>query len=229
MSGRLLTVIVAGFLIGALSGAALLVLSHPSQGPAVQTSGKALIGGPFTLVDQTGKTVTDQDFRGRYMLVFFGFTHCPDICPAELQVMSAALDELGPKADEVVPVFITLDPERDTQAAMGAYVKNFGSRFVGLTGSPEQIAAAAKAYQGGLLKIPGRQGKQRLQYRSLRACLFYGQRRRIHYAFCLWHARLENDRDSAPLPLAARPIGHTKMSSLRRNIESPFDSAMQHL
>ncbi len=147
MSGRLLTVIVAGFLIGALSGAALLVLSHPSQGPAVQTSGKALIGGPFTLVDQTGKTVTDQDFRGRYMLVFFGFTHCPDICPAELQVMSAALDELGPKADEVVPVFITLDPERDTQAAMGAYVKNFGSRFVGLTGSPEQIAAAAKAYR----------------------------------------------------------------------------------
>ena len=147
MSGRLLTVIVAGFLIGALSGAALLVLTRGANGPMVETSGKALIGGPFTLVDQTGKTVTDQDFRGRYMLVFFGFTHCPDICPAELQVMSAALDELGPKADEVVPVFITLDPERDTQAAMGAYVKNFGSRFVGLTGSPEQIAAAAKAYR----------------------------------------------------------------------------------
>ena len=147
MSGRLLTVIVAGFLIGALSGAALLVLTRGANGPMVETSGTALIGGPFTLVDQTGKTVTDQDFRGRYMLVFFGFTHCPDICPAELQVMSAALDELGPKADEVVPVFITLDPERDTQAAMGAYVKNFGSRFVGLTGSPEQIAAAAKAYR----------------------------------------------------------------------------------
>ena len=147
MSGRLLTVIVAGFLIGALGGAALLALSHTSQGPAVQTSGTALIGGPFTLVDQTGKTVTDQDFRGRYMLAFFGFTHCPDICPAELQVMSAALDELGPKADDVVPVLITLDPARDTQAAMGAYVKNFGSRFVGLTGSPEQIAAVAKAYK----------------------------------------------------------------------------------
>jgi protein SCO1 len=147
MSGRLLTVIVAGFLIGALSGAALLVLTRGANGPMVETSGKALIGGPFTLVDQTGKTVTDQDFRGRYMLLFFGFTHCPDICPAELQVMSAALDELGPKADEVVPVFITLDPERDTQAAMGAYVMNFGPQFVGLTGSPEQIAAAAKAYR----------------------------------------------------------------------------------
>jgi protein SCO1/2 len=81
------------------------------------------------------------------MLVFFGFTHCPDICPAELQVISASLDELGPKAAEVVPIFITLDPERDTQAAMGDYVKNFGSRFVGLTGSPEAIAAAAKAYR----------------------------------------------------------------------------------
>jgi protein SCO1/2 len=147
MSVRLLAVIVAGFLIGALGGAAFLVLSQGGQGPAVQTSGKALIGGPFTLVDQTGKTVTDQDFRGRYMLVFFGFTHCPDICPAELQVMSAALDALGPKADSVVPIFITLDPERDTQAAMGAYVKNFGPRFVGLTGSSEQIAAAAKAYR----------------------------------------------------------------------------------
>src|SRR4029077_6274457 len=134
MRGRLLTVIVAAFLIGALGSAALLVLG--GQGPMVETTGKALIGGPFTLVDQTGRTVTDQDFRGRYMLVFFGFTHCPDVCPAELQVMSAALDELGSKADQVVPIFITLDPERDTQEAMGAYVENFGSRFVGLTGSP---------------------------------------------------------------------------------------------
>ena len=147
MNSRLLAVSVAGFLIGAVGGAAVLVLNQGGQGPAVQTSGKALIGGPFTLVDQTGKTVTDQDFRGRYMLVFFGFTHCPDICPAELQVMSASLDALGPKADSVVPIFITLDPERDTQAAMAAYVKNFGPRFVGLTGSSEQIAAAAKAYR----------------------------------------------------------------------------------
>jgi protein SCO1/2 len=147
MRGRLLTIIVAGFLIGALGGAALLVLTRGASDPSVETSGKALIGGPFTLVDQTGKTVTQQDFRGRYMLVFFGFTHCPDICPAELQAISASLDELGAKAAEVVPVFITLDPERDTQDVMADYVKNFGSRFVGLTGSPEAIAAAAKAYR----------------------------------------------------------------------------------
>jgi protein SCO1 len=151
MRGRLLTVIVAAFLIGALGSAALLVLG--GQGPMVETTGKALIGGPFTLVDQTGRTVTDQDFRGRYMLVFFGFTHCPDVCPAELQVMSASLDELGPKADEIVPIFITLDPERDTQEAMGAFVKNFGLCFVGLTGSPEAIAAAADAYRVAYAKI----------------------------------------------------------------------------
>ena len=146
MRGRLLTIVVAGFLIGALGGAAALVLSWgaPQQ---VVTSGKALVGGPFKLVDQHGKPVTDADFRGRYMLVFFGFTHCPDICPAELQVIASALEELGPKAEKVVPVFITLDPERDTPEVMGDYVKNFGDDFVGLTGSPEAIAEAAKAYR----------------------------------------------------------------------------------
>jgi protein SCO1 len=147
MNGRLLTVIVAGFLIGAFGGAALLVLSQGGQGPAVQTSGKALIGGPFTLVGRDGKPVTDQAFRGKYMLVFFGFTHCPDICPAELQVMAAALDGLGPKANDIIPIFITLDPERDTPMVVSDYVANFSPRFVGLTGTPEQIAAAAKAYR----------------------------------------------------------------------------------
>ena len=134
MRGRLLVVILAGFLIGALGGASALILTGDAQTPKVETTGTALIGGPFTLVDQNGKTVTDRDFRGKYMLIFFGFTHCPDICPAELQVMSAALDALGPKADDVVPIFVTLDPGRDTPEAVGAYVKNFGKTFVGLTG-----------------------------------------------------------------------------------------------
>ena len=147
MRGRLLTVIAAGFLIGALGGVVALLLGRGASDPNVATTGKALIGGSFTLADQHGKTVTDRDFRGRYMLVFFGFTHCPDICPAELQVISASLDDLGPKADEVVPIFITLDPERDTPEVMADYVKNFGSRFVGLTGSQEAIADAAKAYR----------------------------------------------------------------------------------
>ena len=147
------TIIVVGFLIGALIGVMMLFLSQP-QGPArVQTSGKALVGGPFKLIDQSGKEVTDRDFRGRYMLVFFGFTHCPDICPAELQVMSAALDRLGDNANKVVPIFITLDPERDTQSVIADYVKHFGAKFVGLTGSPEAVAAAAKAYRVAYAKV----------------------------------------------------------------------------
>ncbi len=147
MRSRLITVVLAGFLIGALGGAAALVLSGGMPGPRVATSGKALVGGPFALTDPDGRTVTDQDFRGRHMLVFFGFTNCPDICPAELQVMAATLEELGPQAERLAPIFITLDPERDTPQAVGAYVKNFGPRFIGLSGSPEAIDKAAKAYR----------------------------------------------------------------------------------
>ena len=119
---------------------------------------QALVGGPFTLIDSAGKTVTDQDFRGRYMLIFFGFTHCPDICPAELQVMAAALDQLGDKAKKVVPIFISLDPERDTPEAVGAYVKNFSSNIVGLTGSMEAISATAKAYRVSFSKFQDKSG-----------------------------------------------------------------------
>jgi protein SCO1/2 len=146
MRQKLLIVIIGGFLIGVVAGLALLLTLNPGRAP-VETSGTALIGGPFTLVDQTGKTVTDADYAGRYKLIFFGYTHCPDICPAELQVMAQALDRLGDKADKIVPIFITLDPERDTPAVMTDYVKNFSPRLVGLTGTPEQVAAAAKAYR----------------------------------------------------------------------------------
>ena len=107
----------------------------------------ALVGGPFTLTDHNGRRVTDQDFRGKYMLIFFGFTYCPDVCPGELQVMSAALDELGAEADKIQPIFITIDPARDTPEAMKIYVANFHPRLLGLTGSPEDIAQVAKAYR----------------------------------------------------------------------------------
>ncbi len=171
MRGRLLSVILVGFFAGALGGAALLLLTRGAPGPAVETTGKALIGGPFTLIDQTGKQVTDRDLRGRYMLVFFGFTHCPDICPAELQVMSASLDELGAKADAVVPIFVTLDPERDTPEVMADYVKNFGPRFVGLTGSPEAVASAAKAYRVAYSKF--QEDKTKSDYSIDHSALIY--------------------------------------------------------
>jgi protein SCO1/2 len=109
--------------------------------------GGVTIGGPFALIDGTGKAVTDADFRGRWMLVYFGYTFCPDVCPTELQSVSTALDLLGPLAARVVPVFITVDPERDTPAVMAEYVKLFDPRLIGLTGSAAQVAAATRAYR----------------------------------------------------------------------------------
>ncbi|WP_072390873.1 SCO family protein [Hyphomicrobium sp. CS1BSMeth3] len=147
MNFRLAAIALTATLLGGL--VALVVLPGPREQVtrALPSTGKALVGGPFSLVDQTGKAVTDKDFRGRFMLVYFGFTNCPDICPSGLQVMSAALDKLGPKADQVTPILITVDPERDTPQQLASYVPSFHPRLVGLTGSPEQIAAALKAYR----------------------------------------------------------------------------------
>ena len=157
MRAKLILSIVGGLLLGAVAAVALFPQAReklfPQQG-AQQSSGKALIGGPFTLTDQTGKKVTDKDFRGRYMLVFFGFTACPDICPAGLQLISAALGKIGAKADSVTPIFISVDPARDTPEKIAAYVKNFNDRLVGLTGTPEEIAAVAKAYRVFYQKTP---------------------------------------------------------------------------
>lgn len=111
------------------------------------SSGTALVGGPFTLTDQDGRKVTEKDFLGKYMLVFFGYTYCPDICPTELQVMSAALDSLGAKADAIQPVFISVDPRRDTPEVLKQYVGNFHPRLMGLTGTPDEIASVAKTYR----------------------------------------------------------------------------------
>src|SRR3954470_5482929 len=105
------------------------------------------IGGPFALTDQNGRPRTDADFRGRLMLVYFGFTYCPDICPTDLQQMGLALDRLGAAGDMVQPVFITLDPERDTPEHLKEYMPLFHPRFVGLTGDAEAIQAAARAYR----------------------------------------------------------------------------------
>ena len=122
--------------------------AYMSRGPHQQQgSGVALVGGPFSLVDQDGRRVTEKNFLGKYMLVFFGYTYCPDICPTELQVMSAALDQLGPEADRIQPIFVSIDPARDTPEVLKAYVANFGLRLIGLTGSPEEVAAIAKAYR----------------------------------------------------------------------------------
>ncbi len=118
------------------------------NGGQTNSAGVSRIGGPFTLVDQTGKTRTEKDFRGEYMLVYFGYTYCPDVCPTELQAISNAMDLL-PKdvAKQIQPIFITVDPERDTVGAMADYVSHFHPRLIGLTGTLEQTSAAAKAYR----------------------------------------------------------------------------------
>jgi len=111
-----------------------------------QSTGTATVGGPFTAIDHTGRAVTERDFLGTNMLVYFGYTSCPDVCPGELQIIAAALDILGPKASKVRPVFFTIDPQRDTPEVMADYVSNFYETLVGLTGTTEQMTAAAKAY-----------------------------------------------------------------------------------
>ena len=118
-----------------------------SDGGQVRSSGEARIGGDFELTSHTGATVKDADFRGKYMLIFFGFTFCPDVCPTELQIITAALEELGPDAEKIQPIFVTIDPERDTPEAMATYVGHFHPSMMGLTGTPEQIDTIAKAYR----------------------------------------------------------------------------------
>lgn len=118
-------------------------------------SGTALVGGPFTLVDQNGKTVTDADFRGRLMLIYFGYSYCPDVCPTELHKMTVALDMLNDGLDEVAPIFITVDPERDTVEQMKAYATLFHPNLIALTGTQAQTDAAVQAYRVYYKKVRG--------------------------------------------------------------------------
>ena len=125
-------------------------LTGPWRGASPRDGSAALlapaIGGPFTLTAADGSTVTDETYRGKILLVYFGYTFCPDACPTTLNDIAGALSELGPLADRIQPLFITIDPQRDTREVLANYVKAFDPRIVGLTGTPEQIAAAAKAY-----------------------------------------------------------------------------------
>ena len=132
--------------------AAILVVSGRSPspiGPAV-----AAVGGPFHLEDQNAKLVSDADMKGRPFLVFFGFTHCPDVCPTTLFDISEVLKSLGPDADRTGALFITVDPERDTPAVLKDYLANFDPHLRGLTGDPAAVQAALKAYRVYAKKVP---------------------------------------------------------------------------
>jgi protein SCO1/2 len=136
------------FLAGLASCAASQSLAQGHAGHGATGNRLATqFGGPFTLTDHTGRRVGDGDFRGRFMLVYFGFTRCTDTCPVDLPIIAQALDAVGPLADKVVPLFVTVDPANDTSPVLAAYVAAFHPRLIGLTGSEAEIAAVARAYK----------------------------------------------------------------------------------
>jgi protein SCO1/2 len=118
----------------------------------------AAIGGPFSLTDQNGRTVTDQDLKGKPFLVFFGYTNCPDFCPTTMFEISEVLKKLGPAADRTRALFITVDPERDTPAALKDYVSSFDPHIIALTGEADAIAAVAKTYRAYYRRVPLKDG-----------------------------------------------------------------------
>ena len=130
---------------GALGAAWVSLVEAPA--PKVATSGTAAIGGPFTLVSTNDGNVTDQTYRGKWLLIFFGYTFCPDACPTALNNISVALEKLGADAGKMQPLFVTVDPQRDTREVLAEYLKSFDSRIIGLTGPQDQIDRVVKEYR----------------------------------------------------------------------------------
>ena len=158
-------VILGSFLVGVASVATLLHVASSRSAPAGRAS--AAIGGPFRLVDQEGREMTEQAMKGRPFLVFFGFTHCPDACPTTLFELSEVLTKLGPDANRVGALFITVDPERDTSAALKDYLSNFDPHLIGLTGNPDAIASVAKEYRVYMKKVPTEGGDYTMDHTAI--------------------------------------------------------------
>ncbi len=193
MSYRTLTIAILAAFLGAMSALlampearrAFVAAVSPQASGTAGTSGKALVGGPFRLIEHTGREVTDKDYLGKPMLVMFGFTSCPDICPSGLQVMSAALDKLGSTSTDVSALFITLDPERDTPQKLADYVHSFHPQIRGLSGPADAVAAAVKAYRVYAKKVPdtGSSGGYTIDHSSF----FYVMNRRGEFDTHLPH------------------------------------------
>lgn len=161
------TVILA--LIGVGLGAVFALVQNKSSAPSPSTPAGPLlnvagVGGPYTLTDHTGKVRTEADFKNTYKLIYFGFTFCPAICPTELQKITIALNELGDDASKIQPLFISVDPERDTSAVLKNYVTLFHPRLIGMTGTQDQIDAVKKAYKVYSAKVPPSKGADADEY-----------------------------------------------------------------
>jgi protein SCO1/2 len=157
--------VLAAFLGGlVLFSAVIFVVTGRSPAPlALQST----VGGPFKLTDQNDKPITDQDLKGHPFLVFFGFTHCPDVCPTTLFEVSEIFRTLGPKANDMRALFVTVDPERDTPAVMKDYLSSFDPRVVGVTGDPAAIAAVEKSYRVYAKKVPLDGGNYTMDHTAL--------------------------------------------------------------
>ena len=161
-----IALVLGAFLAGlVLFFTAILLVTGYAPSPVGQAV--AAVGGPFQLTDQSGKAVTDADMKGKPFLVFFGFTHCPDICPTTLFDMSQLMKELGPDADRTGALFITVDPDRDTPKVMKDYLSNFDAHVRGLTGDPTAINAAIRAYRVYAKKVPLENGDYTMDHTAL--------------------------------------------------------------
>lgn len=140
-------------LIGSVFAAAMWLAPEHLQSNQPQSTGEAQIGGAFTLTDTHGKAFTEKNLLGKFSLIYFGFTYCPDICPTSLLTIHNALELVGTQRAQVQPIFISVDPERDTQKVMKQYVKSFDDQLIGLTGTLEQTHAVADAYKVYFSKV----------------------------------------------------------------------------
>jgi protein SCO1/2 len=158
--------ILSAFVVGlAVAFGAVMLIAGRGAGPMVTQA--SAVGGPFRLVEGNGNVVTDQDMKGKPFLVFFGFTHCPEVCPTTLFEVSEVFRLLGPDAGKAAALFITVDPERDTPAVMKDYLASFDPRLRGLTGEPEAIQAVLKAYRVYAKKVPLKDGGYTMDHTAL--------------------------------------------------------------
>ena len=167
MSPRLARILLisSAFLVGlVLCFAVILLVAGRDVSPIAQT---AAIGGPFELIDQDGRPVSDRDFKGRPFLVFFGFTNCPDVCPTTLFEISEVLRALGPDADKVNALFVTVDPERDRPEQIKDYLSSFDPNLKGLTGSPEAVAEIVSGYRVYAKKVPLKDGDYTMDHTAI--------------------------------------------------------------
>lgn len=146
---------------------ALWLVSGQQGGQRAQVFAPAAIGGAFSLVDQDGARVTEQNLIGKPTIIFFGFTHCPDVCPTSLFEMSEVLRAMGPAAEGVGAYFVSVDPERDTPEAMKTYLQSFDPRLKGLTGTPEDVAKIVAAYRVYAKKVPTEGGDYTMDHTAL--------------------------------------------------------------